>query len=129
MIGSNCNCIDIPTVNIRRPSFPNIIMSLNDSLNNIASMGAFLLLCCIVGVNDTIIVMWTYRHTDRWTDTQTDRQIFDILDDTHIPLSTISTAVSIWFNLICYRTTLASASQVLKILNMWCSRWRTILKS
>ena len=42
MSGPHCNCIDIPTVNIRGPSFHNIIMNFYDSLNNIASMAAFL---------------------------------------------------------------------------------------
>ena len=40
--GPHCNYIDIPTFNIRGPSFHNIIMSFCDSSNNIASMGVFL---------------------------------------------------------------------------------------
>ena len=31
MSGPYCNCIDIPTVNMREPSFHNIIMSFYDS--------------------------------------------------------------------------------------------------
>ena len=45
MSGPHCNCIDIPIVNIRGPSFHNIMMSFYDSENNIASTGAFRNLC------------------------------------------------------------------------------------
>ena len=42
MSGPHSNCIETPTVNIRGPSFHNIIMSFYDSWGDIASMGVFL---------------------------------------------------------------------------------------